>query len=150
MLEFFAGSTDQSIDLMIKDATSLDGDGLTGLLYNTTDLVASYRIGTGGSRVAIPLVELATPALDDAHVDGGFIEVDDTHMAGVYRLDLPDAVVATLGFVTLYLYGAADMVPVVERLKIVGFNPYTQGENGVAVKDHNSLVRSVVRGHTTV
>jgi hypothetical protein len=40
-----------------------------------------------------------------------FVEVDATNMPGVYRFDIPDTVVSSAGFVTLYFQGAADLVP---------------------------------------
>ena len=37
-------------------------------------------------------------------------------MRGVYRLDLPNAAVDTEGFVTLFLFGATNMLPVALRI----------------------------------
>lgn len=109
----YAGLTSQTIDLFIRDSSSTTGQGLTGLAYNSGSLVASYRKGATGSRVAITL---ATQTVTGAYSSGGFVEIDATNMPGVYRLDLPNAAVDTAGFVTVFLKGAANMVPVALRI----------------------------------
>ena len=109
----YAGLTSQTIDLFIRDSASTTGQGLTGLAYNSGSLVASYRKGATGSRTAITL---ATQTVGGAFSSGGFVEIDATNMPGVYRLDLPNAAVDAAGFVTVFLKGAANMVPVALRI----------------------------------
>ena len=109
----YAGLTSQTIDIFLQDSSSSTGQGLAGLLFNTASLVASYRKGATGSRVAITL---ATQTVGGAYSSGGFVEIDATHMKGVYRLDLPNAAVDTEGFVTLYLYGATNLLPTPLRI----------------------------------
>ena len=109
----YAGLTSQTIDLFIRDSSSSTGQGLTGLAYNSGSLVASYRKGATGSRVAITL---ATQTVGGAFSSGGFVEIDATNMPGCYRLDLPNAAVDTAGFVTVFLKGATNMVPVALRI----------------------------------
>ena len=103
----YAGSTSQTIDLMIYDSSSTTGAGLAGLLYNSSGLKAYYRIGATGTATAITL---ATQTVAGAWSSGGFVEIDATNMKGVYRLDLPDAAAASSAMVTLYLYGATNML----------------------------------------
>ena len=109
----YAGLTSQTIDLFIRDSSSTTGQGLTGLAYNSGSLVASYRKGATGSRTAITL---ATQTVGGVFSSGGFVEIDATNMPGCYRLDLPNAAVDTAGFVTVFLKGAANMVPVALRI----------------------------------
>ena len=109
----YAGLTSQTIDIFIQDSSSTTGDGLSGLVFNSASLVASYRKGATGSRVAITL---ATQTVGGAYSSGGFVEIDATNMKGVYRLDLVNASVDTEGFVTLYLYGATNMLPLALRI----------------------------------
>jgi hypothetical protein len=109
----YAGLTSQTIDLFIRDSSSATGQGLTGLAYNTSNFVASYRKGATGSRTAITL---ATQTVGGAFSSGGFVEIDATNMPGCYRFDLPNAAVDTAGFVTFFLKGAANMVPVALRI----------------------------------
>lgn len=109
----YAGLTSQTIDIFLQDSSSSTGQGLSGLVFNSAGLVASYRKGATGSRVAITL---ATQTVGGAFSSGGFVEIDATNMKGVYRLDLPNAAVDTEGFVTLYLYGATNLLPTALRI----------------------------------
>lgn len=83
-----AGSTDVSLPVELRAAA--DSTAVTGKAY--TDITGSYW-RAGGTRTAITMAPLA--AVDSAHSYGGFKEVDATNMPGVYRLDLPDAAVAS-------------------------------------------------------
>lgn len=80
------GATDQSVSLYIVDATT--GLPATGLAYNSIGIDLWYR-RPGAAKTSITEVTLA--ALTTAHADGGFLEIGN----GLYRLDLPDAAVAT-------------------------------------------------------
>jgi len=82
------GSTDRSVTIRIIDST--DGTPETGVVYNTSGIDLWYR-REGATKASITEADLSTPALDDAHADGGFLHVSD----GEYRLDLPDAAFAT-------------------------------------------------------
>jgi len=109
----YAGLTSQTIDIFLADSSSTTGGGLTGLVYNTSNLTAYYRKGAAGTATAITL---ATQTVGGAYSSGGFVQIDSTNMPGVYRLDLPNAMVDTAGFVTLYLRGAANLVPTALRI----------------------------------
>ena len=90
-LSIIVGSTSQSIlvDLYIL-AT---GAGQTGLVYNSTGLTAYYSFaGTNATSTSITLATLA--AVTSAYSSGGFKELDATNMPGVYRFDVPTAVLA--------------------------------------------------------
>lgn len=82
------GATDVSVVIQIVD--SGDGTPETGVLFNTGGIDIWYR-RDGEVSVDITEAVLATPALTDAHLDGGFLHIND----GSYRLDLPDAACAT-------------------------------------------------------
>ena len=116
-----AGVTDQTIDVFIQDSTSTTGAGLTGLVFNTSGLTCYYRKGATGTPTALTL---ATQTVGGAHSDGGFVAVDGTNMPGVYRLDLSDTIVASAGMVTLYLRGAANMVPLPLEIEVVAADIY--------------------------
>jgi hypothetical protein len=114
MSEFvYAGQTEQTVDIFLQDSSSSVGAGLAGLVHNSAGLVASYRKGATGSRVAITL---ATQTVGGAYSSGGFVEIDATNMKGVYRLDLPNAMVDAEGFVTLYIYGATNLLATALRI----------------------------------
>ena len=115
-IQIKAGSTDQSVRVFIQDSSVTTGAGLTGLVYNTASLTAYYTINNGAA-TQITLATLASATA--AHSDGGFIAVDGTNMPGVYRLDLPDAAVASAGNVVIMLKGATNMVQTVKEVLLV-------------------------------
>lgn len=80
------GATDQSVVIRIVDAT--DGTPETGVAYNTSGIDLWYR-REGATKTSI--TEASLSALNDAHTDGGILHIGD----GYYRLDLPDAAVAS-------------------------------------------------------
>lgn len=81
-----AGSTDVSVIIRIVDST--DGTPETGVVYNTSGIDIQYR-RDGATSTAITEATLADAAA--AHSDGGFVHIGN----GYYRVDLPDAAVAT-------------------------------------------------------
>ncbi len=85
---FKKGATSQSVELFIIDST--DGTPETGVLWNTAGIDLKYR---RKDAVAVSITEaaLTSPALTDTWETGGFLEIGN----GVYRLDLPDAAIAS-------------------------------------------------------
>lgn len=71
---------------------SADGTSKTGLVFNSSGAVASY-IRDKGARTAITLATLTSSSA--VHADGGFVEIDSTNAKGLYRFDIPDAVIAS-------------------------------------------------------
>jgi hypothetical protein len=82
------GATDRSVTIRIIDDS--DGTPETGVVYNTAGIDLWYR-REGATKTSLTEADLSTPALDDAHADGGFLHIGN----GEYRLDLPDAAFAT-------------------------------------------------------
>lgn len=109
----YAGLTSQTIDIFLADSSSTTGGGLTGLAYNSSGLTCYYRKGATGSATSI---SLATQSVGGAWSSGGFVEIDSTNMPGVYRLDIPNAVVDSAGFVTIFIQGAENLVPTALRV----------------------------------
>ena len=85
---FTKGATSQSIELYIVDST--DGTPETGVLWNTAGIDLKYR-RKDAVVVSITEAALTSPALTDTWETGGFLEIGN----GVYRLDLPDAALAS-------------------------------------------------------
>jgi hypothetical protein len=79
-----AGNTSNREYVVIRDG---NGSPITGLVYNSTGLIAYYVL-PGAASVAITL---ATQTVTGAYSSGGFVEVDATHAPGLYRFDAPDA-----------------------------------------------------------
>lgn len=112
------GALTQTMMVFIRDSSSTTGAGLTGLVYNSGSLVASY-VRAGAARTAITL---ATQTTTGAWSSGGFVEIDSTNMPGVYRFDIPDAVFASgVNSVVVMLKGAANMEPCVMEFNLTGF-----------------------------
>lgn len=86
MRQITKDSTDQSVVVRILDATS--GLPVTTVTSASAGLDLQYR-RDGADAVALTESDLS--ALDDAHTDGGMIHIG----SGYYRVDLPDAAVAT-------------------------------------------------------
>jgi len=120
-MQIQAGATGVSIPVKVQDSSSSVGAGLSGLVFNTAGLVASYW-RQGGTRTAIALATLA--AIDSVWSSGGFKEAEATHLKGSYRLDVPNAAFAAgADWVIIELYGATNMQPVTLRVDLVGWNP---------------------------
>lgn len=103
------GSTDVSVPFYFVDdvAGTNPGEPTTGLLFSDIETggSASYQ-RQGLARVDFELFTLTSASAD--YTPGGFILVNDTEMPGVYRLDIPDAALATgVDFVIIYLRAAA-------------------------------------------
>ena len=102
-----AGKTSFSHDVALvqKAAATSPGDPITGLAFNTSSLTAYYRIPATGTLTAITL---ATQTVGGAYSSGGFVEVSSTNAPGMYRFDVPNAVLATAGVSSVTFNGAAN------------------------------------------
>ena len=85
---FTKGATSQAIELYIVDST--DGTPETGVVFNSAGIDLKYR-RKDAVVVSITEAALTSPALTDTWESGGFLEIGN----GVYRLDLPDAALAS-------------------------------------------------------
>ncbi len=118
-LSIVKSSTDVTVYIFIQNSSVTTGAGLTGLAYDTSNLVC-YYVRPLGSATALTL---ATQTATGAHSDGGFVEVDSTNMPGVYRLDLSDAICATgVDSVLVHLKGASNMAPVSLEIQLTSVN----------------------------
>ncbi|MFQ5622430.1 MAG: hypothetical protein ACE5FS_03440 [Paracoccaceae bacterium] len=101
-------STSVTVNVFIQDSSSTTGAGLTGLVFNSASLTAYYA----RPRAAAAAITLATQTVTGAWSSGGFVEIDSTNMPGWYRLDIPDAALATgVDHVAIHLKGATNMAP---------------------------------------
>jgi hypothetical protein len=88
-------------------------------VFNTSGIDLWYR-REGAVSTDITEADLASPALTDAHADGGFLHIND----GWYRLDLPDAACAA-GVTGVQIGGTVtDMVVLAPYIELVAYNPY--------------------------
>ena len=89
MFGITAGDTSKTIYVVLVDSTT--GLGKTGLVFNSTGFTGSYTLPLA-ARAAITMV---TQTVTGAWSSGGFVEVDATNQPGLYRLDLPNAAIAS-------------------------------------------------------
>ena len=87
---FSQGSTQGSIYFRLRNATT--GLPETGLVFNSPGASASYTRPRDAATV-FSLATLANPFA--AWSEGGFVEVGAAAAPGLYRLDIPDAALAT-------------------------------------------------------
>lgn len=115
-----AGATDQTVVIKIIDST--DGTPETGVVFNTSGIDIEYW--RHGANSVTDITE-ATQTVSGAHSDGGFVHLGN----GYYRLDLPDAAVATgatavevMGTVTgmIVIGGTVDLSPPVNIVSYGG------------------------------
>jgi hypothetical protein len=114
------GATSVQVAIFVRDSSVTTGAGLTGLVFNTGSLTAYYW-RPGGTATAITLATLANAQA--AWSSGGFVAIDGTNMPGWYRLDIPNAVLAS-GVDTCYvmLKGATNMEPVNIEIQLSSMN----------------------------
>lgn len=108
------GSTDQSTIIRIVDSN--DGTPETGVDYNTSGIDLWYR-REGSTKTSI--TEAALAALDSAHSDGGIEHIGN----GYYRLDLPDAAVASGANGVMIGGGVTGMVVIGSYHPLVDYDP---------------------------
>lgn len=127
-LSILAGSTSQSVNIFIQDSSATTGAGLTGLVFNTSSLVAYYTfVSTNTAATAITLATLA--AANSAYSSGGFKEISSANMPGLYRLDIPDAALAASSgrSCVIMLKGATNMAPCVLEIELTAINNQSTG-----------------------
>lgn len=109
------GATSVSVNVFIRDNSVSTGVGLTGLAFNTASLTAYYS----RQNAAATAFSLVTQTATGAFSSGGFVAVDGTNMPGLYRLDIPDAVLASgVNSVYIMLKGASNMEPCVIEIQL--------------------------------
>src|SRR6476660_4530339 len=99
--------------------TDMNGSPITGLVYNSTGLLSKYVLA-GAASVAITL---ATQTVTGAYSSGGFVEVDATAFPGLYRIDVPNAAIASGNKSFVSLYGYAGMNVSMLEYELTAFNP---------------------------
>lgn len=113
------GTTSQILEVFVQNSSLSTGAGLTGLAFGTSGLSCYYKRNTASSSTA---VTLATATVG-TWATGGFKEVDATNMPGVYEFDPPNAALASgADSVVFYIFGAANMAPVVLEVELTAVN----------------------------
>lgn len=114
-LSLVKGTTSKIVHIFIQDSSVTTGAGLTGLVFNTSSLVA-YYIRPGDA--AATAITLATATVG-TWATGGFKEVSSANMPGLYEFHIPNACLATgANQVVIMLKGAANMVPCLLEIEL--------------------------------
>lgn len=109
------GTTSKLIQIFILDTSQEDGSGLTGLVHNSAGLTAYYFREGSASTSVISLVN----AVVGTWTSGGFKEVDDTNMPGVYEIGIPNACIASGSEqVIIFMRGALKMVNIPMEIQL--------------------------------
>lgn len=128
-LNILKGSTDVTVYVFVQDSSSTTGAGLTGLLFNTASLAATFA----RPLTAAASLTLVTQTVTGAHTDGGFVEVSSSLLPGVYRLDLSDTIIASgVDSVVAMLKGAANMAPLPLEIQLVSYDPNDAADLGLS------------------
>lgn len=142
---FQKDATSKTILVYLQDDSDNDGTGKTGLLFSTASLTAYYA----RPLAAAVAITLATQTVTGAWSSGGFVEIDATNMPGLYRLDLPNAVLATgVDRVYVVIKGATDMNPAVIAIDLVSYNP-DDVDLGMDAAIADAVWDEALSGHTT-
>jgi len=116
------GTTDVSIVIRIIDSS--DGTPETGVEHDTSGIDLWYR-REGATKTSI--TEAVLGSLDASHSDGGIEHIGD----GYYRLDLPDAAVAS-GVNGVMVGGAVTgMIVIGCYIPLVDYDPYDSVRMGM-------------------
>jgi len=126
-LSLVQGTTSKSIGIFVQDSSQTNGVGLSGLAYNSAGLIAYWFQPGVTNATAITLGSLANPT--SAYNSGGFIQVDATNAKGMYRFDLPNAMLTGASDALCLLSGATNMAPVALEIELTTTN--NQITNGI-------------------
>ena len=119
-LKIKENTTSKMIRVFIQDSSVSDGSGLTGLVYNDTNLTCYYIKEGDASATQITLAS----ATAGTWTSGGFVEVDSANMPGIYEIGLPDAAIdnTSEGSVLVYLFekttAVLNIVPVLVEIEL--------------------------------
>ena len=146
-LERRKNSTSQILEIFIQDSSSTQGNGLTGLAYNTSNLTCYYHRNTASSAVQVSLVDMTVGAF----TSNGFKQVDATNMPGIYQLCLPDAAYATgADSFSCILKGATNMVPVPIEVQLSNYDFNSNYFNANITHVSGTAIAPNVPGHLPV
>ena len=128
-------STDQSVVIRILD---LDGLPNETIEHDSPGIALWYR-REGGTKQTITPVALA--ALDSAHTDGGLEHISD----GYYRLDLPDAAIASGANGVTVGGSATDTVGIASYIHLVDYDPQSETDLGLTSFDAQATALAAVK-----
>lgn len=124
---FQKGATSKSIYIIVRDPATMQG--LTGLTNATAGLKVYYT----RDLAAATAITLAAQTPTGAYTSGGFCAVDGTNQPGLYRLDLPNAALATgVNTVRVTWSGGGTLTDGVE-VALTDYDPTTVDKTGFSL-----------------
>jgi len=140
------GTTGRIEYIYIIDSLSSTGLGKTGLVYNTSGLTCYYVRNAAAASV----VNLITQTPTGSWVSGGFSEIDQTNMPGIYRVDLPDAIFASGSDKAIVMIkGAANTIPVTLEYQLTAADPNNFTTASIASSTWTFTSRTITGGAVT-
>jgi len=110
------------VNLLQDNSGTNPGDPLTGLAYNSTNLVCYYKSGGTGTVTAL---SLATQTSSGSFSLGGFAQLSSANMPGAYRLDLSTTLFSSGdNFGQVMLSGYADLAAHAIHVKFTDLDLY--------------------------
>lgn len=141
--KIMGGSTSFSAPLLVSDTSSSTGAGLSGLVFNTSGLVAEYRRQGQSAWTSITL----SAGTLGTWSSGGWVA--DGAAGGAYELGVPNAAVASgVQWVVVRCYGAANMLLTAIHIELDAVNYQDATKFGLANLDAAVSTRLATSGYT--
>jgi hypothetical protein len=137
------GSTGHSEYIYLIDSLSSTGLGKTGVAFNTSGLNAHYVRNAGSATT----ISLASQTVTGSWISGGWAEVDQIRMPGIYRVDLPDAVFASgSDKAIVFIKGVSNTIPVTLEYQLTAIDPTIFTESSIANSTWTYAERTITGG----
>jgi hypothetical protein len=123
-----AGTTNEILQIFVRDSSSTTGAGLAGLVFNTASLTAYYIRNNQSSATVISLVTMSL----GTYTSSGFKEIDATNMPGWYQFCPPSGVFTSGGSAAIHLKGATNMAPLPIEVEITAWDNQNATSGGIS------------------
>lgn len=152
-LSIVAGATSQSINIDFLDNSRTDDGGLTAVAPAGGALMAGvicYYSFTGSNAAAVSVSLSVLATVGAAYSSGGIVTLDDTHMPGVCRFDIPNAALATgKGRQVVFVFsGGANMVQKKFYIELTGWDNQNATTGGLTNLDATVSSRLAASSYT--
>ena len=124
---------------------------LTGIVYNTSGLACCYI-----RERSVPVtVTLTGVTVTGTHIDGGFVEISNNSVPGLYRVDLPDAVFTSGVNFSIVQFTGAEIatppfeIPIVQNIADNILTKSNSIETSYSVRDAIRLILSSTSANLT-
>src|SRR5208283_2787428 len=112
-----AGATSFIAEFPIFDSSSTTGATKSGMTYST--LTCYYHMGASAGTQAVTLTAGTAGTYSSGSSSAAtIVEVDATHMPGIYQISIPNAAIAS-GNVTFFYITGTGCVPVILAIQLL-------------------------------